>query len=235
MMSFKPYDPKTKAAFLKVAADTRAAGMPWADVHAAAKAAGYTGTLKGITRMVEKTAPKTAPNAKPTSTRATTKKTAEPSKPVAKPKAIRVAKSKTVAKAKASKAKGGPGKRYTAAMKSAIMSAAIAARGAGKKWTEALHAAMAKGYRGSLQGIVKMIRASNRKKHAGRSVAKRKRPKAIGKVGRPKRSGKRLGRPPLKAISVNGFGSIQAAVDRIVRERVRTALDRAIAALQHAI
>jgi hypothetical protein len=75
-----------------------------------------------------------------------------------------------------------------------------------------------------------MIRASNRKKHLRKPMAKVGRPK--GKIGRPKGSGKRLGRPSMKAIAVNGFGSIQAAVDRIVRDRVRGALDRAIAALK---
>jgi hypothetical protein len=230
-MPFKSYDPKTKAAFLKAAADARAANKPWAVVHSAAKAAGYTGTVKGITRMVEKAEPKAKSNtkssgkkvltpkpaAKPTAAKKTPGKKATASKPTAK----RTPTSKAVT--------GGPGKRYTAAMKSDIMSAAIAARGAGKKWTEALRAAVEKGYRGSLQGIVKMIRASNRKKHS-KPAAKVGRPK--GKIGRPKGSGKRLGRPSLKAVSVNGFGSIQAAVDRIVNERVSAALDRAIAALK---
>jgi hypothetical protein len=230
-MPFKAYDPNTKAAFLKAAADARAANKPWADVHSAAKAAGYTGTVKGITRMVEKADPKTK-----SATKSSGKKVLKP-KPVAK---STKAKKSPARKATASKptakrtripkaVTGGPGKRYTASMKSAIMSAAIAARGAGKKWTEALRAAVEKGYRGSLQGIVKMIRASNRKKHS-KPAAKVDRPK--GKIGRPKGSGKRLGRPPMKAVSVNGFGSIQAAVDRIVRERVRGALDRAIAALK---
>ena len=219
------YESKTKSAFLKAATDARAAGKPWADVHASAKAAGYTGTVKGITRMVEKADPKAKvkkeltpkPAAKSTKAKKTPAKKATASKPTAK----RTPTSRTIT--------GGPGKRYTAAMKSAIMSAAIAARGAGKKWTEALRAAVEKGYRGSLQGIVKMIRASNRKKHS-KPAAKVGRPK--GKIGRPKGSGKRLGRPPMKAISVNGFGSIQAAVDRIVRDRVRGALDRAIAVLE---
>jgi hypothetical protein len=229
-MPFKAYDPNTKAAFLKAAADARAANKPWADVHSAAKAAGYTGTVKGITRMVEKADPKAK------ATKSSGKKVLTP-KPVAKSTKAKKAPAK---KANASKptakrsptpkvVTGGPGKRYTAAMKSAIMSAAIAARGAGKKWTEALRAAVEKGYRGSLQGIVKMIRASNRKKHS-KPAAKVGRPK--GKIGRPKGSGKRLGRPSMKAIAVNGFGSIQAAVDRIVKERVRGALDRAIAALK---
>jgi hypothetical protein len=112
-------------------------------------------------------------------------------------------------------------------LKSAIMSAAIAARGSGKSWAEALQAAKAKGYRGKLQALVKMIRTSNRKKKVIKQTTKRG-------PGRPKGSAKRRNTPAM-SISTNGFGSIQAAVDRIVSKRVAAALKRAIAVLESSI
>ena len=253
-MAVKPYDPKTKAAFLKAATDARAAGKSLPEVHAAAKAAGYPGTVKGITRMLESA----GPNAKPKEKAAAPAKKAAASKPAAKPSAKSPAALKPAAKSSptakpaaakpkpspapkaAEKAPAAPGKRYSPAAKAAIMRAAILARGTGT-WAEAHKAAKNAGYRGSVQGIVKMLRASNRKKHPRKvavkqAAVKRSPGRPKGSVikrgsGRPKGTGKRLGRP-LKTVSVNGMGSIQAVVDRIVRERVSAALDRAIAVLQ---
>lgn len=221
-MPLKRYDPKTKAAFLKAATDIRAAGKPWADAHVAAKAAGYPGTVKGIIRMLEKAGSKSTKSATPKAT----------AKPIAKPAPA----------AKAPASRPAVGKRYSPAVKSAILSAAIAARGAGT-WADAHIAAKGAGYRGSVQGIVKMIRSGNQKKRVRKPTMKRGpvRPKRSGKpvikrnTDRSKGTGKRLGRPPMKHVSVNGFGSIQAAVDRIVSERVRTTLDKAIAMLKAAI
>ena len=217
-MPLNRYDPKTKSTFLTAATQARVAGKKWPEVHAAAKAAGYPGTVKGITRMLE-SAKKPGKPAKPAKAAA---------KPVAAPGAA--AKRTPAKRPKPSRPKAG--KRYSPKMKSAIMSAAIAVRGAGKKWTEAFQAAKGAGYRGSLQGIVKMIRAGNRKKIVRKPVATK--PAAKRGPGRPKGSGKRWGRPALHAVSANGIGQIQAAVERIVAERVRGAIDRAIAALESA-
>jgi hypothetical protein len=246
-MPIKPYDPTTKAAFLAAATQARSAGKKWPEVHAAAKAAGYPGSVKGIIRMLEKSGAKmpskpakaakkpVASPVKPTKpVAASAKKVPAPAaaKPVAKVSVPPKAK-KSAIKKSTPKAKPTPGKRYSPAIKSKIMSAAIAARGAGKKWSEALQAAKAVGYRGSLQGIVKMIRAGNRKKIVRKPAAVKPAVTKRG-PGRPKGIGKRLGRPPMKTVSVNGLGSIQAAVDRIVQERVNAALSRAIAVLETA-
>src|ERR1035437_7907514 len=47
----KRYNPKLKAAFMATAKDARAAGKTWAAAFAAAKKAGYTGTLGGLKQM----------------------------------------------------------------------------------------------------------------------------------------------------------------------------------------
>jgi hypothetical protein len=148
--------------------------------------------------------------------------------------------------------------RYSPEMKSAILRAAIAARGAGKKWSEAHEAAKEAGYGGSLQGIVKMIRGGNRKAKRGRkpsasaepvvapAAPKRKpgRPKASKiakrKPGRPKGSKNAVrrgpGRPKAVAVVANGAGlaGIEAIVKRMVEQRVMATVGRAIASLEAA-
>jgi hypothetical protein len=56
-----------------------------------------------------------------------------------------------------------PKKTYAPETKSAFLQAAIAVRGSGKSWTDALKAAMAAGYKGSEKGLVKMIRVGRPK------------------------------------------------------------------------
>ena len=132
--------------------------------------------------------------------------------------------------------------RYTPETKSAILRAAIAARGAGKKWLEAHQAAREAGYAGSLQGIVKMIRGSNRKAKRGRkpSVAAKQAAPEKRKPGRPKGSKNAVkrwpGRPRAAVVAVNGAGlaGIEAIVKRMVEQRVRTAVSRSVKALETA-
>ena len=127
-------------------------------------------------------------------------------------------------------------------MKSAILRAAIAARGTGKKWSEAHQAAKEAGYGGSLQGIVKMIRGGNRKPKRGRkpSAPTAPAPAAKRKLGRPKGSKNAVkrgpGRPRATAVAGNGAGlaGIEAIVERMVEQRVRATVARAVKALEAA-
>jgi hypothetical protein len=104
-------------------------------------------------------------------------------------------------------------KRYDPATKAVIVGTAIAARKAGKSWAEAYRAAQAAGYNGSQPGLEQMVLYYNRK------------------------APRRRGRPPgsknkLKGAMGRDVSSIGALIEKIVRERVRAGLDRAIAALR---
>ena len=96
---------------------------------------------------------------------------------------------------------------YDEATKTAIVSAALEARKAGKKWAEALQAAKEAGYRGKLISLVGFV-------------------KSPGQVGR------KPGRPAKKAQAEGGLESIQEVIERLVKERVRAALDKAIGELE---
>ena len=104
-------------------------------------------------------------------------------------------------------------KRYDPQTKAAIVAAALAARKDGKTWAEAFQAGKEAGYSGSLAGLEQMVR------------------KASGKE-----PGRR-GRPPAKARAPEapgGISSVEALIEKIVKDRVRAALDRAIAGLKRA-
>jgi hypothetical protein len=105
-------------------------------------------------------------------------------------------------------------KRYDPATKAAIVEAASAARKAGRSWSEAFQAAQAAGYGGSQHGLEQMVR-----KAGGRKPGRRGRPP--GSKNKPRGA-------------VGGeFPSIGAMIEKTVQERVRAALDRAIAALKN--
>ncbi|MGD0093482.1 MAG: hypothetical protein ABSE73_26515 [Planctomycetota bacterium] len=104
-------------------------------------------------------------------------------------------------------------KRYNPKTKAAIIEAALAARKDGKTWAGAFQAAKGAGYNGSLGGLDQMVR------NAGR--------KAPG----------RLGQPPGKVQAPDapgGIPGIEAFIEKIVKDRVRAALDKAIADLKRA-
>jgi hypothetical protein len=126
---------------------------------------------------------------------------------------------------------------YTAAQKAAILEAVKTGRKAGKKWPEILAAATEAGYKGGLQYLMKFA-------HMGGAVRRRRRGKpaaaAKGKPGRPKGSKKAVkrgpGRPRAITVAVNGAGlaGIEAIVERMVEQRVRAAVARAVKALEGA-
>jgi hypothetical protein len=51
-MPRKIYDPNAKVAFINAACDARKTGRPWVQAFSAAKEAGYTGSLKGIQKLL---------------------------------------------------------------------------------------------------------------------------------------------------------------------------------------
>jgi hypothetical protein len=214
-MPRKVYDESVKAAFMKAAADARAEKQPWAEVFKAAAAAGYTGTLQGIKRMLRP--------AKPTKAgRKTTAKRATPAAPMeaAASEATRPTPTKRGPKAKL---KAGRRKRagrlYDATTRAAILKAATSARAAGKTWRKALDAATSAGYRGGVVSLMLFVRA------AAKSARKRGRPAgkavSVGKATKAKR-----------AAPAEGLESVQQIIDGIVNNRVQAALDKAIAALK---
>ena len=107
-----------------------------------------------------------------------------------------------------------PRKLYDPKTKAAFLNAARKARRAGKTWAQAHADAKAAGYQGNAISLYQMLRAKSKK--AGKKAGKRRgrKPGPKGKVGRPK-----------------GVGSIEAMIDRLVRERVNAVLDKAIAVL----
>jgi hypothetical protein len=107
---------------------------------------------------------------------------------------------------------------YSPKTRTAILDAVRQARAQKKSWKDAHTAAKAAGYKGGLPAIIKMVRMESGKG-----------------PGRPKGAGRRPGRPPGRSASVNGVGSINAIVDKIVKDRVRIAIQRAIAVLEKSI
>ena len=107
---------------------------------------------------------------------------------------------------------------YTTKIRDAFVKAAQKARAQGKSWVEAFEVAKAAGYAGSLQGISKIVRDVEEGKPAK-------------KPGRPKKTATA---PVQAAASSAGVGmdSLQKAINGLVEQRVRAALDRAIAELK---
>src|SRR5476651_784434 len=95
---------------------------------------------------------------------------------------------------------------YDAETKAAILKAAADARGAGKSWADALDAAKAVGYKGSLQYLMKTARDSGAVKVKARR--KRRKTSAAPAVKVAKRG---PGRPAKVAAAANaaGFGDIE--------------------------
>jgi len=132
--------------------------------------------------------------------------------------------------------------RYNPEMKSAILRAAIVARAARKKWADALQDAKEVGYEGSVQSLVKMIRAGNNKKRPRRTVVASAPEGPAGpfaaprrKSGRPKGSKNAVKRAPERVISVAvndaDLAGIEAIVERMVEQRVGAAVAKAVKAL----
>lgn len=105
---------------------------------------------------------------------------------------------------------------YDSDTKDAIVKAVVGARNGEKTWKQAHEAAAAAGYKGSQQGIVKLMRTMN---GAGKP----------GKRGRPK--GKRPGRRP--GTKTGGRGDIGGLIDRLVQTRINEVLDAAISVLKN--
>ena len=224
-MPRKIYDKAIKTAFTKAAKDARAAGKTWDEAFTAAHTAGYTGTVGSLTKML------TAPKGK----KAGSKKAAAPVLAERKltpaielpaPEAVVAAasaepkpKGRPKATAKPASAKKRGPHLYDEATKAAIIKAAFDARSAGKTWSEALDAAKAAGYRGQQLALSFFV------KHAT---------KPAKKPGRP--AGKRLGRPAttVAATAVSGPDDLMETIDRVVKARVRAALDQALAVLRQA-
>ena len=110
------------------------------------------------------------------------------------------------------------GLRYDAATKAVIVKAALAARKAGKTWPQALEAARAAGFRAKVPRLIRFVQSASK-------AAK----KAVRKAARKARA-------PRTAAPARGSGLkvLESTLGKIVEDRVRTALDKAIAALQRA-
>lgn len=125
-----------------------------------------------------------------------------------------------------------PRMSYEPATRDAILKAAKDARANDKTWTEAHAAATEAGYKGGVQGIIKLMRANE--EGGGGGKAKRK-------PGRPKGSRNKMMNQkstamatPRMAKSGGGSNDILSMVENIVKSRVNAALDYAISALQSA-
>jgi hypothetical protein len=121
---------------------------------------------------------------------------------------------------------------YDEATKASIMKAAADARAAGKTWNDAHDSAKAAGYQGSTQGIIKLLRASGKRK--AKTGRKPGRP-----VGSGKRKMKRKGRGPAKVKHVaapvaSQSDDIAAMIEKLVKSRLNAALEKAIDALRGA-
>jgi len=104
-------------------------------------------------------------------------------------------------------------KRYDPRTKAAIVGAALATRKEGKTWAEAFQAGRDAGYKGSQLGLEQMVRKASGK--------------VPGRRGRPARA-----QAPEAA---GGIPAVGALIQKIVKDRVRAALDKAIADLQRAL
>jgi hypothetical protein len=125
---------------------------------------------------------------------------------------------------------------YTAKQKTAILEAVKTGRKSEKKWPEILAAVTEAGYKGGLQYLMKLARkegAVRRRRRAAPAAKAAKR-----KLGRPKGSRNAVrrgpGRPRAAAVSGNGAGlaDIEAMVERMVEQRVRATVARAVKALE---
>jgi hypothetical protein len=116
---------------------------------------------------------------------------------------------------------------YEPSTKEAIINAAAEARKADKTWQDAHTAAKAAGYQGSLQGIIKLMRAVDGR--GGKPGRKPGRPAGSRGPGRPRKA-------VAAAASTGGSnsGDIASLVNNLVKARINEALDRAIASLQGA-
>jgi len=113
---------------------------------------------------------------------------------------------------------------YDPQTKDAIVKAVTGARSADKTWKDAHEAAAAAGYKGSVQGIIKLMRTVE-----GGGPKRRRRGR---KPGRP--AGKRRGRKPGPKPGASRGGDINSLIDNLVQARINEALDKAIEVLQGA-
>ena len=131
---------------------------------------------------------------------------------------------------------------YSAKQKSAILEAVKSGRKAGKKWSEIFETAKAEGFKGGLQYLVKMSRSAGAvRRRRKSSVATAPAATAAKRgPGRPKASKNAVkrgpGRPRAAAVAGNGSGlaGIEAIVKRMVEQRVRATVERAVRALEAA-
>ena len=109
--------------------------------------------------------------------------------------------------------------RYSTKVKATILQAATGARGQGKTWADAYAAAKDAGYKGSVQGIVKLLRASKKK------------------IGKPATTAMAATKPskPTKAVAANGYDPVHKMIDQIVRQKLRAVVEKAIAELRKAV
>ena len=105
---------------------------------------------------------------------------------------------------------------YDKATKEGILKAVLDARKAGMKWSAAHEAATKAGYKGSLGGIVQLVRGSKKK------ASKRGR-KAV-------RRGRKARTTPMA--SIGPANDIAAMIDNLVKVRVNSAIESAIASLR---
>ena len=119
---------------------------------------------------------------------------------------------------------------YDAETKAAILKAAADARGAGKSWADALKAAQAAGYKGSLQYLMKTARDSGAVKVKTRR--KRRKTSAVAAVKVAKRGPGRPAKVATVAHAGAGLGDIEKIVAAMVEVRVAAAIGQAVAALE---
>lgn len=113
---------------------------------------------------------------------------------------------------------------YDQNKKESIVKAAMDARAANKTWKEAHDAAKEVGYEGSLQGIIKLMRAMEKRKG-----------KTGRRPGRPAGSKNGIKKLTLELpASVHDSSDIASLVNNLVKARINEALDRAIAVLESA-
>ena len=117
------------------------------------------------------------------------------------------------------KAKPRGGLRYDAVTRAAIVKAALAARRAGRTWPKALEAAKRAGFRAKVPRLIRFVQSALK-------AAK----KAV-RIAAPKPPARKAAAP---ATPAGDLKALESTLGRIVQERVRTALDEAIAALQRA-
>ena len=132
---------------------------------------------------------------------------------------------------------------YTDKQKAAILEAVRSGRKAGKKWPEIHAAATVAGYKGGLEYLKQFA-------HKGGAVRRRRKSSVVAaaaapvaatakqKRGRPKGSKNAVkpgpGRPSAVAGNGAGLAGIEAIVARMVEQRVRAAVARAVKALEMA-